>query len=232
MRLLATMFSSDRGSSQQAKHMSRGLGGVINQAHLIHDQSLGRSSTRLHAPPGGHSSLGTSFSWGVQEDSVSVRNGRAGFQQQQSIMSPAQPIDMQDAVPRQAPPPTTPGSRGFGDTGGSSIRLHASPGGSNAMGSGFSWSDEPVGPKERRRSADAYAEYMTEQKGMGLPQTARSMELQVGSQVIYKQIGKAGIESVAVIVEIEPATSRKDNYRIRFEDGRERNTSQDRISIM
>jgi len=99
------------------------------------------------------------------------------------------------------------------------------------MGSGFSWSDEPA-LKDRRRSADTYAEYMSEQKGSGLPQTARSMELQVGSQVIYKQMGKAGIESVAVIVEVENAAVRKDNYRIRFEDGRERNTSQDRITIM
>ena len=43
--------------------MSKGLGGVINQAHLIHDQSKGRSSTRLHQPPGGRSSMGTGFSW-------------------------------------------------------------------------------------------------------------------------------------------------------------------------
>ena len=206
--------------------MSRGLGGVINQAHLIHDQSAGRSSTRLHAPPGGHSSLGTSFSWDLQEDSVPMRSGRQVVQPQTNSLQAA----YDDAPPADLRP-TTPGSRGFGDTGGSSIRLRASPGGGNAMGSGFSWSDEPA-PKDRRRSADTYVEYMSEQKGSGLPQTARSMELQVGSQVIYKQMGKAGIESVAVIVEVENAAVRKDNYRIRFEDGRERNTSQDRITIM
>ena len=47
----------------------------------------------------------------------------------------------------------------------------------------------------------------------------------------YKQIGKAGIQSAAVIVEIEPAAARRDNYRIRFEDGRERNTTIDRLSF-
>jgi len=36
----------------------------INNAHLIHDHSSGRSSTRLHAPPGGNNSMGTSFGWG------------------------------------------------------------------------------------------------------------------------------------------------------------------------
>ena len=35
----------------------------INNAHLIHDHSTGRSSTRLHAPPGGGNSMGTSFGW-------------------------------------------------------------------------------------------------------------------------------------------------------------------------
>ena len=47
----------------------------------------------------------------------------------------------------------------------------------------------------------------------------------------YKQVGKAGIQSAAVIVEIEPAAERRDNYRIRFEDGRERNTTIDRLSF-
>jgi len=36
----------------------------INNAHLIHDHSSGRSSTRLHAPPGGKNTMGTSFGWG------------------------------------------------------------------------------------------------------------------------------------------------------------------------
>ena len=42
----------------------------INQAHLIHDHSSGRSSTRLHAPPGGGNSMGTSFGW---SDEVKTR---------------------------------------------------------------------------------------------------------------------------------------------------------------
>jgi hypothetical protein len=51
-------------------------------------------------------------------------------------------------------------------------------------------------------------------------------------QVIYTQIGKAKLESLAVIVAIEPAATRKDNYRIQFEDGRERNTSEDRLAVV
>lgn len=65
----------------------------------------------------------------------------------------------------------------------------------------------------------------------GAPKTAFSRQLQVGSHVTYKQVGKAGIQSAAVIVEIEPAAARRDNYRIRFEDGRERNTTIDRLSF-
>jgi hypothetical protein len=38
----------------------------INQAHLIHNTENGRSSTRLHAPPGGHCQMGTSFGWDVE----------------------------------------------------------------------------------------------------------------------------------------------------------------------
>ena len=34
----------------------------INQAHLLHD-CCNRSSTRVHAPPGGKSSMGSSFGW-------------------------------------------------------------------------------------------------------------------------------------------------------------------------
>ena len=44
--------------------------------------------------------------------------------------------------------------------------------------------------------------------------------------------GKAGTESLAVIVDIEAVGSRKDNYRIRFEDGRERNVSEDKLKAV
>lgn len=37
-------------------------------------------------------------------------------------------------------------------------------------------------------------------------------------------------QSLAVIVGIDNPLSRKDNYRIQFQDGSERNTSQDRIT--
>ena len=60
--------------------MSKGLGGVVNQAHLIHDQSAGRSSTRLHAPPGGRSAMGSSFAWGPEE-SAPLRFGRGSTPQ-------------------------------------------------------------------------------------------------------------------------------------------------------
>eukprot|EP00285_Hemiselmis_virescens_P001946 CAMPEP_0173416414 /NCGR_PEP_ID=MMETSP1356-20130122/85379_1 /TAXON_ID=77927 ORGANISM="Hemiselmis virescens, Strain PCC157" /NCGR_SAMPLE_ID=MMETSP1356 /ASSEMBLY_ACC=CAM_ASM_000847 /LENGTH=155 /DNA_ID=CAMNT_0014378721 /DNA_START=457 /DNA_END=924 /DNA_ORIENTATION=- len=48
----------------------------INQAHLIHDASGGRSSTRLHAPPGGKSSMGTSFSWAEEAPAPRQLNRR------------------------------------------------------------------------------------------------------------------------------------------------------------
>jgi len=38
------------------------------------------------------------------------------------------------------------------------------------------------------------------------------------------------VQSLAVIVAIENPLSRKDNYRIQFQDGSERNTSQDRLT--
>ena len=42
----------------------------INNAHFINDISSGRSSTRLHAPPGGGNSMGTSFGWGNEPAAV------------------------------------------------------------------------------------------------------------------------------------------------------------------
>jgi hypothetical protein len=46
----------------------------INNAHLIHDHSTGRSSTRLHAPPGGSNSMGTSFGWSDEPVQVQRKN--------------------------------------------------------------------------------------------------------------------------------------------------------------
>jgi len=44
------------------------------QAHLIHDHSSDHISTRLHAPPGGHSSMGSSFGWGAEEPAAPRRS--------------------------------------------------------------------------------------------------------------------------------------------------------------
>ena len=61
------------------------------------------------------------------------------------------------------------------------------------------------------RSQDAYARHMDSQGGGGggAPQTAASMQLGMGAPVIYKQIGKAGLESMAVVIEIASPASRK-----------------------
>ena len=45
-------------------------------------------------------------------------------------------------------------------------------------------------------------------------------------------MGKAHTELDAEIVEIEPVGGRKDNIRIRFADGRERNTSADKLKAV
>eukprot|EP00277_Geminigera_cryophila_P008052 CAMPEP_0179433830 /NCGR_PEP_ID=MMETSP0799-20121207/18173_1 /TAXON_ID=46947 /ORGANISM="Geminigera cryophila, Strain CCMP2564" /LENGTH=275 /DNA_ID=CAMNT_0021212059 /DNA_START=237 /DNA_END=1064 /DNA_ORIENTATION=+ len=117
----------------------------------------------------------------------------------------------------------TQGNSGFGDTGHSSIRLHAPSGGNNSMGSSFGWDEGAQAPRSSPPSR------MQEQAGV---QTSSSMKLAIGSQVMYKQMGKAGTESKAVVIDIEPVGSRKDNYRIRFEDGRERNTGEDKLTIV
>ncbi|KAJ1475296.1 hypothetical protein T484DRAFT_1828967 [Baffinella frigidus] len=55
----------------------------INHGHLHNDISSGRSSTRLHAPPGGKSSMGTSFGWAEEAPKAPQqqnRNNMAGSQ--------------------------------------------------------------------------------------------------------------------------------------------------------
>jgi len=227
----------------------KGLGGVVNNAHLIHDQSAGRSSTRLHAPPGGHSTI--SIGWGAEPAprrvaAAQLQSSQGPVYSAGGAYQPAPAYGREHAPSDYAPPvssaqhaaekglqPASPAydNRGFGDSGASSVRVRAPAGGRNSMGSGFGWSDEaPVEPNTPGRAKDAYAEHMHSQKGDGPPATAASMSFGVGSQVIYRQIGKAGIESIAVIVHIEPAASRKDNIRIQFQDGRERNTTEDRLT--
>ncbi len=87
---------------------------------------------------------------------------------------------------------------GFGDSGSSCVRLHAPAGGRNAMGTGFSWGEDPVSSRSAP-GKDAYAEHMRNNSQVQLPQTAVSQSLGVGSQVVYKQIGKAGIEVPACV---------------------------------
>uniref|UniRef100_A0A6U5Z1R8 Uncharacterized protein n=1 Tax=Guillardia theta TaxID=55529 RepID=A0A6U5Z1R8_GUITH len=185
----------------------------INQAHLIHDHSSGRSSTRLHAPPGGASSI--SFGWGQENEPP-----RVAMSPPKSIATPPK------AVQAASPQPTeSPGEdrKGFGDTGHSCVRLHAPAGGSNALGTSFAWA-EPEGKAPPQPAEHVHKQSMPSAKVV-------SNVMQVGSTVIYRQLG-SNAESVAQIVEIEPVGSRKDNYKIRFEDGRERNTTVDKLRLV
>jgi len=129
----------------------------INNAHLIHDHSSGRSSTRLHAPPGGHSSMGSSFGWGAEEPAAPVR-GRATSvyvspikmaAAPQAYSSPQQQPQhfQQSSAAIGSPYGETQGNSGFGDTGHSSIRLHAPSGGNNSMGSSFGWDEGAQAPR-------------------------------------------------------------------------------------
>lgn len=176
----------------------------INNAHLIHDHSTGRSSTRLHAPPGGKNSMGTGFGWADPEPVCSVKPAPAPVSE-----SPCKQ-NVQNISERSSPA----SGRGFGDTGSSSIRLHAPSGGANSMGTSFGWDE----PQLARPALAAVA--------------SSSSTLAVGTRVIYTQMGKAHTELDAEIVEIEPVGGRKDNIRIRFADGRERNTSADKLKAV
>jgi hypothetical protein len=200
--------------------------------------------------------MGTSFSWGADVEPMPSRGGGCarpgppadvgqvgggGWTYQSGREPPQEVAFLQrstaqiaaeaglNAAPSYGASPNAMATRGFGDTGSSSVRLHAPAGGANAMGSSFGWGEENMAPATPSRPKDAYAEHMLAQAGAGVSQSASSQQFAVGSQVIYTQIGKAKLESLAVIVGIEPAATRKDNYRIQFEDGRERNTSEDRL---
>eukprot|EP00286_Rhodomonas_abbreviata_P012758 CAMPEP_0181325256 /NCGR_PEP_ID=MMETSP1101-20121128/20820_1 /TAXON_ID=46948 /ORGANISM="Rhodomonas abbreviata, Strain Caron Lab Isolate" /LENGTH=132 /DNA_ID=CAMNT_0023433535 /DNA_START=157 /DNA_END=555 /DNA_ORIENTATION=+ len=130
----------------------------INQAHLIHDQSSGRSSTRLHAPPGGGNAMGTSFGWG--DDAPAPSAGRAQVRNPNPVSNdaPANPAPAPRArkgefvdsrIGAHAAPPVNnenvgPGAqagsaKGFGDTGASSVKVHHAPGGKSS-GNILSWS--------------------------------------------------------------------------------------------
>lgn len=104
----------------------------------------------------------------------------------------------------------SPPSKGFGDSGRACIRLD-SANRTNAMGNGFGWEDQSHAPRSMQAThEDAYARHLQSQGDAGTPpHTTASLSLSVGAMVTYKQIGKAGIESQAVIVDILPAASRK-----------------------
>ena len=83
---------------------------------------------------------------------------------------------------------------GFGDNGSSSIRMSGARG--NAMGSSYRW-DAPMGQTPSRLSPPS-----RNLEPRSNVQTASSSKLGVGTSVVYKQMGKAGTESLAVIVDM------------------------------
>uniref|UniRef100_A0A6T8GG47 Microtubule-associated protein Jupiter n=1 Tax=Hemiselmis andersenii TaxID=464988 RepID=A0A6T8GG47_HEMAN len=134
----------------------------INQAHLIHDHSSGRSSTRLHAPPGGQNSMGTSFGWS-DEPAAPARQINRRDPNASSVFGGDAPapnvvqqrrnkhefvdnrigagIENKNAPqqPQQQQPAaqkdnvgTTSSRIGFGDTGASSVKVHHAPGGASS----------------------------------------------------------------------------------------------------
>ena len=83
---------------------------------------------------------------------------------------------------------------GFGDTGSSSIRMSGARG--NAMGSSYGW-DVPQGQTPSRSSPPS-----RNLEPRSNVQTASSSKLGVGTSVVYKQMGKAETEFLAVIVDM------------------------------
>lgn len=183
--------------------------------------------------------MGSSFGWSAEEPAAPRRSVAPQAAYQSPIKMAPAPQTYSSPQQQQQPQHFQQGSNpigspygddrgnngGFGDTGHSSIRLHAPSGGNNSMGTSFGW----AGSEGAQARSSPPSRSQDSQAGV---QTSSSMKLAIGSQVMYKQMGKAGTESAAVIVDIEPAGSRKDNYRIRFEDGRERNTGEDKLTLV
>lgn len=185
--------------------------------------------------------MGTSFGWGDEPAApVSSRAANNGYNESPIKMAP-NPAHAYSSPQKQhqfEQSSSAIGSpygqdrannAGFGDTGNSSIRLHAPSGGGNAMGTSFGWDGAAGGGSPSVSTPSSRNQTRDQPRAV---QTSSSMKLAVGTHVLYKQIGKSGVESPAVIIDIEPVGSRKDNYRIRFEDGRERNTGEDKLTAI
>lgn len=109
------------------------------------------------------------------------------------------------------------------------------------MGTSFGWDSEPI---HKSPASDSQTQQTHSISASTTPPTSASIcpppagvasshsTLSVGTRVIYTQMGKARTELDAEVVEIEPEGSRKDNIRIRFLDGRERNTSADKLKAV
>ena len=140
-------------------HPERRMSIPINHAHLIHNHADGRSSTRLHAPPGGKSSMGTSFGWADEAPAPAPQQQRRN-PNASSFDAPAEPqrvfvrknknefvdsrigagvVAANENANNNAAPADGPSKAGFGDTGASCVRINNAPGGKNAMGTSFGW---------------------------------------------------------------------------------------------
>lgn len=166
--------------------------------------------------------MGTSFGWGPEEPSAPVGRGRTqagnnGYTDSPIKMAPnaaqiysspqkQHQFEQSSAAISSPYGQDRPNNQGFGDTGNSSIRLHAPSGGGNAMGTSFGW-DGPGGGGSPSVSTPSSRNQTRDQPRVGV-QTSSSMKLDVGTHVLYKQIGKSGVESPAVIIDIEPVGSR------------------------
>mmetsp|Transcript_31105 Transcript_31105/g.70015 ORF Transcript_31105/g.70015 Transcript_31105/m.70015 type:complete len:121 (-) Transcript_31105:135-497(-) len=117
----------------------------INQAHLIHDHSTGRSSTRLHAPPGGGNAMGTSFGWGDDTAPAPIKKRDPNASSLGEPAPSARPprkgefVDSRIGSGVENKATNMQPSKGFGDTGASSVRVHHAPGGKSS-GNILSWS--------------------------------------------------------------------------------------------
>jgi hypothetical protein len=134
----------------------------INHAHLIHDSSSGRSSTRLHAPPGGKSSMGTSFGWAEEAPAPQQqqRHNQMGSQvfgndshsnaapdAERTFVRKNKKEFVDSRIGAHSAPTNENSNRnaqqqsnagGFGDTGKSSVKINNAPGGKSS-GNILSW---------------------------------------------------------------------------------------------
>jgi hypothetical protein len=160
--------------------------------------------------------MGTSFGWGDEPAAPVSRAANNGYNESPIKMAP-NPAHAYSSPQKQhqfEQSSSAIGSpygqdrannAGFGDTGNSSIRLHAPSGGGNAMGTSFGWDGAAGGGSPSVSTPSSRNQTRDQPRAV---QTSSSMKLAVGTHVLYKQIGKSGVESPAVIIDIEPVGSR------------------------